>query len=388
MTMESSVVHGAHDLAALADQWEACRRRSPQPRYRESFEHLSREVARRPAQRLSAIALREHAEVVGVVPVVEERRAQHWNLRLPGRTVHPLSVTLTTAVVPTETLLVPDTDAAHELALHALLDAYRDTELVRFPAVRVGTRLDRWLRTGNLRGTGRWLSTAPPDTRRQIRFGDDFDAYLEEQLHRQARTNLRRDHKRLITSGKATIHTVRDAEDVPGFVADAGAVWARSWHGATGAGWASPERLVDDYSWLAHRGQLRGHVLTADGEPIAFLLAVVADDTIWIEKTAFDPTWGPLAPGKTLLAHAMRSAHAEGCRTTDFVYGDYPYKRIWSNTATATRAVTLVRAQLRPTAVLLPPTAYRKARGVAVDAVSGSRLEAAARRFSARRLGR
>jgi len=396
--VDATAVRDGPELAALSDAWEACRRRAALPRYQEHPDRLRHELARRPNRSLGAVLLREGDEVVGVVPVIEEEQPHHWLVRLPRRTVHALTVPLTTARVPSETLLVPDDDTAHQLALAELLTAHRGADVIHFPGVRTGSRLEQALGTVRAGGDGRWAwHRARPATRLQIRFGAaggttsdeaSFDDYLAARLHRQERSNLRRDAKRLLASGRATITGLHQPGDVDRFLADAAHVWSRSWHSARGGSFPTGSGTADDLRWLAGRGWFRGYVVHDGAEPVAFLWATMADDTLWIDKMAFDRSWRSLAPGKTVLVHGLREAHEQGCQVVDFGFGDYPYKRVWANAEVAVRPITLVRTRWKPMAACLPSAAYGRMRATTIDAVTAAGLDVRARRFSSRRLGR
>jgi CelD/BcsL family acetyltransferase involved in cellulose biosynthesis len=66
--------------------------------------------------------------------------------------------------------------------------------------------------------------------------------------------------------------------------------------------------------------------LEVRGELAAGTIGFVFDGTYSLYNSAFDRTWGNLAPGMVLVGEVIRSAIDEGCSAFDLLKGDYAYK--------------------------------------------------------------
>jgi CelD/BcsL family acetyltransferase involved in cellulose biosynthesis len=62
------------------------------------------------------------------------------------------------------------------------------------------------------------------------------------------------------------------------------------------------------------------------GELAAGTIGFVCDGTSYLYNSAFDRTWGGLAPGMVLVGEDIRRAIEEGCTVFDLLKGDYAYK--------------------------------------------------------------
>jgi CelD/BcsL family acetyltransferase involved in cellulose biosynthesis len=62
------------------------------------------------------------------------------------------------------------------------------------------------------------------------------------------------------------------------------------------------------------------------GELAAGTIGFVCDGTSYLYNSAFDRTWGALAPGMVLVGEDIRRAIEEGCTIFDLLKGDYAYK--------------------------------------------------------------
>jgi CelD/BcsL family acetyltransferase involved in cellulose biosynthesis len=62
------------------------------------------------------------------------------------------------------------------------------------------------------------------------------------------------------------------------------------------------------------------------GELAAGTIGFVCDGTSYLYNSAFDRTWGSLAPGMVLVGEDIRRAIEEGCTVFDLLKGDYAYK--------------------------------------------------------------
>jgi len=67
-------------------------------------------------------------------------------------------------------------------------------------------------------------------------------------------------------------------------------------------------------------------MIEVDGTLAAGTIGFVFEGTTYLYNSAFDRSWGGLAPGMVLVAEDIRIAIEEGCRAFDLLKGDYEYK--------------------------------------------------------------
>jgi len=74
------------------------------------------------------------------------------------------------------------------------------------------------------------------------------------------------------------------------------------------------------------REAFRLHMIEVGGTLAAGTIGFVFDGTTYLYNSAFDRSWGPLAPGMVLVGEDIRLAIEEGCSAFDLLKGDYGYK--------------------------------------------------------------
>ena len=89
--------------------------------------------------------------------------------------------------------------------------------------------------------------------------------------------------------------------------------------------------LDDAIRALDKAGWLRLMTLTADGQPIAVRLDFEFAGRVYMLKNAIDPAFNAFGPGHITHARAFEDGIARGIAEFDFLRGDHPYKRRWSN---------------------------------------------------------
>jgi CelD/BcsL family acetyltransferase involved in cellulose biosynthesis len=117
--------------------------------------------------------------------------------------------------------------------------------------------------------------------------------------------------------------------------------------------------LLDAVRALDARGHLRLMTLTAGGETIAADLDLAFGDRLWLLKGAFDPRFAEFSPGQLVTYRTFEDAIASGVQEIDFMRGDHPYKRRWTNADRRLVTLTLTRPGLRGR---LATTLYRASR--------------------------
>jgi CelD/BcsL family acetyltransferase involved in cellulose biosynthesis len=93
----------------------------------------------------------------------------------------------------------------------------------------------------------------------------------------------------------------------------------------------------------ADAGWLRLLTLTADGKPAAVRLDFDFGRRVYMLKNAIDPAFNEFGPGHITHARVLEDGMARGMTEFDFLRGDHPYKRRWSNGERHLVALTLTR---------------------------------------------
>jgi len=94
-------------------------------------------------------------------------------------------------------------------------------------------------------------------------------------------------------------------------------------------------------------GWLRLLTLAADGVPAAVRLDFDFGDRVYMLKNAIDPAFNEFGPGHITHARVLEDGMARGMTEFDFLRGDHPYKRRWSNAERHLVALTLTRPGAR-----------------------------------------
>lgn len=109
----------------------------------------------------------------------------------------------------------------------------------------------------------------------------------------------------------------------------------RRTHGDAGA--FSDARMAAFHRQVAHtflrNGWLRLHVLTVGAEDIAMLYCFAYGGVVSFYQSGYSLAWKRHAPGRQIMAHAIRQAIDEGAREFDFLRGDEAYKFSWTDQA-------------------------------------------------------
>ena len=90
-------------------------------------------------------------------------------------------------------------------------------------------------------------------------------------------------------------------------------------------------------------GTFRLTFIEVDGQRAAGTIGFVFGGTFFLYNSAFDRTWGNLAPGMVLVGEDIRLAIEEGCRAFDLLKGDYGYKYRFGATPRPVKRVVVTR---------------------------------------------
>jgi CelD/BcsL family acetyltransferase involved in cellulose biosynthesis len=196
--------------------------------------------------------------------------------------------------------------------------------------------------------------------RRQVLWGcpylelsDDWDRYLGT-LTPTRRQTLRRKERHLQQHHVVTIKD-HDGDDLEDGLRRLVMLHERRWAGEGAGGGPgrdgagafqdpSIRRLHARFAAeLAARGQLWLTTLELDGEPAAAWYGFTCRDTVYFYQSGRDPRWDRESVGQVLMGAMIRRAIERGYRRFDFLRGDDPYKRHWTEARRSTEEITIFR---------------------------------------------
>lgn len=106
------------------------------------------------------------------------------------------------------------------------------------------------------------------------------------------------------------------------------------------------EFLLDAIRALDAEGWLRLLTLSADGRPVTVELDFEFARRVYMFKGAFDPEFAEFSPGQLTHYRVFEDGIARGVEEFDFMRGDHPYKRRWTNADRRLVTLTLTRPGL------------------------------------------
>jgi len=166
------------------------------------------------------------------------------------------------------------------------------------------------------------------DTAPQFPLPMRYDDYLNEQVEKKQRHEIRRKQRRAEREAAVGFQVVDLQHSLEAEVDDFVALQRAS--RADKADFMTPQMhrffLAIARQMLAS-DMLRLLFLTLDGEKAATLFAFEYDRRFWLYNSGYDPeSHAQLSPGWVLLGYAIQYAIASGCRVFDFMQGDEEYK--------------------------------------------------------------
>jgi CelD/BcsL family acetyltransferase involved in cellulose biosynthesis len=90
-------------------------------------------------------------------------------------------------------------------------------------------------------------------------------------------------------------------------------------------------------------GRFRLTMIEVQGQLAAGTIGFTFDRTSYLYNSAFDRSWGALAPGMVLVAEDIRIAIEDGMRAFDLLKGDYAYKYRFGAVARAVKRLVVTR---------------------------------------------
>jgi CelD/BcsL family acetyltransferase involved in cellulose biosynthesis len=220
-------------------------------------------------------------------------------------------------------------DAQPEVA-KALVGALLDRDDWRSADLRGLAEDEAWLRLLHDAASAAGLSVVEDDdqngTAPFLALPPTWDEYLEG-LPAKLRHEIRRKAKKL-EADAGPFRIVTAGEDTIGPLLDRFVELHRMSEGPKGVFMVPGmeiffRRLADAF---LPDGVFRLTFIEVGGELAAGTVGFVCDGTYSLYNSAFDRTWGALAPGMVLVGEDIRIAIEDGCTAFDLLKGDYAYK--------------------------------------------------------------
>lgn len=172
------------------------------------------------------------------------------------------------------------------------------------------------------------VEVSQEDTAPQFRLPLQYDQYLDEQVEKKQRHEIRRKQRRAEREADISFVIVDDSQNLAAEVDDFIALQRAS--RADKAEFMTPEmrRFFNAAAQvMADAGYLRLCFLTINGEKAATLFAFEYDKRFWLYNSGYDPeAYAQLSPGWVILAYSIQYAIAAGCTVFDFMQGNEEYK--------------------------------------------------------------
>jgi CelD/BcsL family acetyltransferase involved in cellulose biosynthesis len=166
------------------------------------------------------------------------------------------------------------------------------------------------------------------DTAPQFRLPLHYDEYLEQQVDKKQRHEIRRKQRRAERETEVGFTIVHNGQNLAAELDDFIALQRAS--RPDKADFMTPEmrRFFNAAAQvMADAGYLRLCFLSLNGERAASLFAFEYDRRFWLYNSGYDPdAYSHLSPGWVILAYSIQYAIATGCQVFDFMQGDEEYK--------------------------------------------------------------
>jgi CelD/BcsL family acetyltransferase involved in cellulose biosynthesis len=205
------------------------------------------------------------------------------------------------------------------------------------------------------------LAGARHDFRRHyIDMRGSFADYLGR-FSGKTRASLRRKARKLgEETGGYHITEHRSPAEIEAFLAAALPLSARTYQARLlGAGLPDSPAARRELLEAAEAGRLRGFLLHAGGQTIAYLLLPVVGETLVYAHLGHDPDYARLSPGTVLQLEALERLFAEGrYRWFDFTEGEGAHKAMFGTHSIACSSLVLLRPTLANRALLASRGAF------------------------------
>jgi CelD/BcsL family acetyltransferase involved in cellulose biosynthesis len=166
------------------------------------------------------------------------------------------------------------------------------------------------------------------DTAPQFHLARNYEDYLQSQVDKKQRHEIRRKQRRAEREAVIGLTLVDKQHVLEAEVDDFVALQRAS--RADKADFMTPEMrrfFLAVAQKMLSIDVLRLFFLTINGEKAATMFAFEYDRRFWLYNSGYDPeAYAQLSPGWVLLAYVIQFAIASGCRVFDFMQGNEEYK--------------------------------------------------------------
>lgn len=156
-----------------------------------------------------------------------------------------------------------------------------------------------------------------------------WEQYLA-MLSKSHRKQVRRLQRKKLDAGRAVLHTVQCADDLPQAADILVRLHQRRRHALGQRGCFSSPRFAafhrEVMPLLLANGQLQLHWLELDGRPIAAEYHFAAGRVVYAYQAGIEPEALEHEPGRLIMVATVRRAIEQGAQAIDFLRGDEPYK--------------------------------------------------------------
>jgi CelD/BcsL family acetyltransferase involved in cellulose biosynthesis len=169
---------------------------------------------------------------------------------------------------------------------------------------------------------------------------------LELRWSNSHRGDVRRQIRRLRRAGTLKLVTARSRPELEEFLPRLCAMHAENWQARTGFSDLRSGPMAAFLATLAARLPLEmiaASELRLNSVAIAMHFGFRERNSLLWYKPTFSFAWANYAPGKVHVALAAQNAIATGLDKFDFIQGNEPFKRQWSDLTTVTKSFALAR---------------------------------------------
>jgi CelD/BcsL family acetyltransferase involved in cellulose biosynthesis len=160
---------------------------------------------------------------------------------------------------------------------------------------------------------------------------------LYQGLSSKARKNQRWQAKRLMQdhSGQVEVRCFRREHELDEAIRQVEQIVEKTYHRALGIGFSDTPDMRERLGLQARRGWLRIHVLVVKGQPWAFWIGRLYQQTFHSDFMGYDPANAKYSPGMFLILKVIEGfscgVGGERAEEIDFGFGDAQYKQVLGN---------------------------------------------------------
>ncbi len=299
-----------------------------------------------PDGRVQLLRFECDGELIGLVPLVRDKRYYRWPIPHLRSWVHAncfLGVPLVAAGMERgfwrALMSWADSNAGTALFLHL---SHLPLDGPLYDALRIV-----------LAEQSRPAALVHQEDRALLRSELSPDAYLDAALSPKKRKELRRQHNRLSELGALKFERQGDAAKLSEWIEGFMALEQSGWKGAGGTALSSYQTTRDLFrdalTGAAARGMLERLTLSLDGRPLAMLVNFLTPPGAFSYKTAFDEHYAQFSPGVLLQRENLALLERDGIEWCDScASADHPMiDRIWRERRAIGRVSIAIGGALR-----------------------------------------